>query len=58
MWVFTHKQPDRLILAMLNLKENHQRGDHIDHVVSAYGMFKVTPGENGCHRQAKEQSGD
>ena len=30
------------------LKEYHQQGDHIDHVVTAHGVLPVTPGE--CNR--------
>jgi hypothetical protein len=42
--------------AASGLQENHQRWDHIDHIVSAYGMFPVPPSEYDGHWQAEEQS--
>jgi hypothetical protein len=38
------------------LKESHQRSDHVDHVVSAYGMLPVSPDKHHRHGHTVEQS--
>ena len=39
-----------------NFQENHQGGDHIDHVVRAHGMFPVPPGKRDGQGQAIQHS--
>ena len=46
------------IFSISGLKENHQRRDHVDHIVCTYGMLPVTPGEHDRHGQAIKQSSD
>lgn len=43
-------------LGRIRSPKNHQPWDHIDHIVGTDGMLPVTPGKNGCHGYAVEES--